>query len=98
MDRCNALYVGQTRRRISTRFKEHIAHFRRGEDGKSEIADHCLTELHCPDSSKLKLLRQINQPEKLNVLESIEIRKRRNESGLLNADGGPVNTILARLF
>ena len=37
---CNLKYVGQTKRPIITRFKEHMAHLRYGRAEKSSVAQH----------------------------------------------------------
>ena len=97
-DGCAAEYVGQSRRKIAVRFGEHMAHFRRQETERSSVADHLLEEGHFTYVLKLKLLRQGNRQEQLDMLESIEIAKKKTNQMLLNSDGGPITSVLTRLF
>ena len=84
---------------IITRFKEYMAHFRKNEDGKSCVADHCLREIHFTNAGKLKLVKEITQPEFLDMNESIEIAKRRHSTGwLINNDDGPIDSVITRAF
>jgi hypothetical protein len=81
---CNKKYIGQTKRPIITRFKEHMAH-RKFVIFESD---------HRIDETNLKLggggggVRSVNNCEFLNIFESIEIFK--NKDKVLNADGGPI--------
>jgi hypothetical protein len=75
---CNKKYIGQTKRPIITRFKEHVAH-RKFVIFESD---------HRIDETNLKLVRSVNNCEFLNIFESIEIFK--NKDRVLNADGGPI--------
>lgn len=44
---CKRFYYGQTKRSISTRFKEHSKYIAKNQERKSTIAAHDLTESHC---------------------------------------------------
>jgi hypothetical protein len=52
---CDAKYVGETGRPISTRLKEHQRAFR-GLSGYSEMADHCIVQDHKFDPNNVKVL------------------------------------------
>ena len=96
---CGATYIGQSRRRIETRRKEHFANFRKSEVGKSAFADHLINEGHFVNSECQKLVKEVNRSEYLDIHASIEIAiERRNNQKILNSDRGPIETIYSRLF
>lgn len=98
-DGCDAAYIGQSKRKISTRFAEHMVHFRNLEPEKSSIADHLFDNCHFTNIKKLKLLKEVSKHEQLDMLESIAImNERKNNGQIMNNDNGPVNTVLLRLF
>ena len=86
-DDCPASYIGQSRRAIQVRAKEHIAHFRNNRLGKSAVADHIYETGHFLDPDKVTLLKETNWPL-LDSFESIYIHK--NRYSLLNNDRGPI--------
>ncbi|KAI4469133.1 giy-yig endonuclease superfamily [Holotrichia oblita] len=57
---CNQKYIGQTRRAVSTRFKEHMANLRFNRIEKSSVAQHIFETDHNIDHTNVKLIRQIN--------------------------------------
>ncbi|KAI4466555.1 giy-yig endonuclease superfamily [Holotrichia oblita] len=57
---CNQKYIGQTRRAVSTRFKEHMANLRFNRTEKSSVAQHIFETDHNIDHTNVKLIRQIN--------------------------------------
>ena len=85
---CNQKYIGQTRRSISTRFKEHMANLKHNRIEKSSVAQHIFENDHNIDHSNVKLIRPISNCKFLNVFESLEIYK--NKSCLMNSDNGPI--------
>jgi hypothetical protein len=85
---CNQKYIGQTKRPIITRFKEHMAHRKFGRFEKSSAAQHIFESDHRIHETNLKLVRSVNNCKFLNIFESIEIFK--NKDRVLNADGGPI--------
>lgn len=94
---CDSYYVGQSRRSIETRFKEHLAYFRSTRDSKSSVADHMLTTGHLQYSYELRLLKSIQNPQHLDAWESMFIsqyKKRRKK--LMNSDNGPIDSPLIR--
>lgn len=53
-------YIGETRRSIKARYKEHFAHLRYGRSKKSSLAYHVLEQNHLIDENCSKLVRSIN--------------------------------------
>lgn len=103
---CNKAYVGQTKRTLATRFKEHIAEVNKAKkqedkglpyDFKSKVAEHIFTEGHQLTMEDITVLRSVSTPWKLDVAESLEINKQR-ASTLLNRDQGNGHTWLFKLL
>lgn len=84
---CDKKYVGQTRRSLQVRFKEHMAHLKYGRTEKSSIAEHAFDHDHTISIDNLKLLKNVSQNRFLDAFESIEIVKCKNR---LNKDRGPI--------
>ena len=85
---CDKKYIGQTRRSVKTRFKEHVAHIRYGRSDKSSVADHVLGTGHYIGIDNVKLIKAVNSNRKLDAYESLEIAK--NDKTVLNRDKGPI--------
>ena len=90
------MYIGQTKRTLETRFREHVAEVNKAKkqqdkglpyDFKSKVAEHIFTEDHQLTTEDIRILRTISTPWKLDVAESLEINKKRTAS-LLNRDQG----------
>lgn len=103
---CDKIYIGQTKRTLDTRFKEHLAEVTKAnkdtEKGihyhfKSKVAEHIFNEDHQLTKDNISLLRQIQNPWKLDVAESLEIYKQK-QINLLNKDQGNGYTWLFRLL
>jgi hypothetical protein len=95
-DECQKVYIGQTKRTLRTRFKEHVAEVTKANKDtnkglvyhfKSKVAEHIYNHNHFLNLNHIKILRHIRNPWKLNVAESIEIYKE-NTTKLLNKDQG----------
>ena len=93
---CEMTYIGQTKRTLETRFKEHVAEITKAtkEVGKglthafkSTVAEHSYTKSHTFSTDDIRIIRHIHTPGKLDVAESLEIIKR-NPNTLLNRDSG----------
>jgi hypothetical protein len=76
---CDAKYVGQTKRRIETRRREHLADCSKPLNPESAMAFHCITQSH-QMKEEIKLLKEINEPFKLSVWESLKLFKMKNEN------------------
>ena len=85
---CNRKYIGQTKRNIEIRFKEHVAHFKNHRFDKSSVAHHIFETGHGIKIEDLKLLKEVASIKELNCYESIHILK--NRENLLNSDNGPI--------
>ena len=85
---CQQKYVGQTKRSIITRFKEHVRNFRDLDEEKSAVAKHMMNERHVFDETQLRLLKQVNENSRLSFWANLEIWRRRN--CLMNLD--PLST------
>ena len=72
---CNQKYVGQTRRSIQTRFKEHMAHLKYGRTEKSSVAQHAFDNNHRIDKNNLRLIRNVRNNRQLDAFESLEISR-----------------------
>jgi hypothetical protein len=86
---CEGRYVGQTKRRVDTRFKEHVRALRLKQIGKSAIADHCLSKNH--EMGECTVLKEIQNPTQLDAWESIFISKGQR---LVNVDEAPISSKL----
>jgi len=93
---CDDIYVGQTKRTLETRFKEHIAEVNKAKreidkglhyDFRSKVAEHIFSKGHNLTKDNIDILRSVSSPWKLDVAESLEIFKQ-NPSNLLNRDQG----------
>ena len=78
---CSAIYIGETRRRVRTRFMEHLGDARNKRFG-THLGDH-VKDKH-PDATitndmfKIKLLHtHIKDAAQLKIIESLEIRNRK---------------------
>ncbi|KAJ8952665.1 hypothetical protein NQ318_020980 [Aromia moschata] len=86
---CDQKYIGQTKRSILTRFKEHMAHLKYGRTEKSCVAQHAFDNNHRIDINNLKLIRNVTNSRQLDAFESLEIIKCNNS---MNKDNGPIPT------
>lgn len=93
-ENCEKCYIGQTRRNIGIRFKEHIRNIKNQETNKSPIAEHVLEENH--NIQTIQLLKQVNNYQELNIREAIEMSK--NKNNLLNWDLNPLQNNLLKLL
>ncbi|XP_050524101.1 uncharacterized protein LOC126895864 [Daktulosphaira vitifoliae] len=90
---CNKCYVGQTKRNIGVRFKEHLRNIKNQEVEKSPVAEHLLTHNH--SIKTIKLIKNVNNYKELNIREAIEMFK--NKNNLINWDLGPLKNSLLNL-
>ena len=103
---CDKVYIGQTKRTLETRFKEHISEVTKAtkvsEKGlthhfKSKVAEHAFSEQHELSTDDIKILRKVPNSMKLDVAESLEIHKQISSS-LLNRDQGNAYSWLFKLL
>lgn len=89
---CRKIYIGQTRRNMETRLKEHLkeavlARKKNSRDFRSKVAEHIVLEDHNVSKDNATIVNHITDWRKLDVAESLEIYKSQKES-LLNKDIG----------
>lgn len=90
---CSDLYIGQTRRNIRTRYKEHISHIKYNRENKSAVAFHTLNNNHLNiDSMSIELVKQVNHYSDLDAWESIFMKKYENR--LMNNEQAPISSHL----
>lgn len=74
---CDKIYIGQTKRTLNTRFKEHITEVSKAHKDtdkglihhfKSKVAEHIFNEGHFMNTSNIKLLRQIYKQNNKKLL------------------------------
>ena len=91
-DGCAGNYVGQTKRRIETRVKEHERALKNKQEEKSAIAAHCIEEGH--QLKDYKLLKEVRNSYQLDAWESLYIAKGQN---LVNTGEQPIRSKLFEL-
>jgi hypothetical protein len=82
---CGEVYVGQTRRSINTRMKEHKSCLTKLDDVKSAIAKHAIEEDHKIQWDKIDVLHKERNNKKRLILEAIEVKK--NNKNFNREDG-----------
>ena len=96
---CVACYIGQSKRAIGTRFKEHLQHTRNIEPERSNVAKHCINELHSVNNLEIDLIKSTSGANELNFHELLCIQKEKwNNADLQNAEMGNVETVLFQIF
>ena len=84
---CGKEYIGETKRALRTRLKEHQAATRRGETEKSAIAEHAWAEQHCPAWDEVTILEQAEREDILRIKEAFCIALT-DQKKSLNRDKG----------
>ena len=84
---CGKVYVGETQRRLETRFKEHWDACNKGDTWKSAIAEHQWDQQHQVDWDATRVLDRAARPVQLKVKEALHI-ERTPANNRLNRDGG----------
>lgn len=94
---CGHVYVGQTRRAVEKRYKEHMAHTKYYRTKKSAVAHHIWEKQHYDiDINNLRLVKQIRRQNQLDIWESIYMRKYKDK--LMNIDPPPINSFLLNMI
>lgn len=89
---CDAVYIGQTRRRIETRTKEHVRHTKHKNPEGSSVAEHMIDLGHSIDEEKIKVVRGVQKINTLDAWESLFIKT--SEAPLMNKEDTPINSSL----
>ena len=82
---CDKSYIGETKRKFSTRLKEHQKAVEHKHSKKSALAEHCLRFGHTVSWDASKILRTSANWRNRRILEAWEINTCRNP---LNRDDG----------
>jgi hypothetical protein len=84
---CNVFYVGETKRRLGERVREHQDAVSKLDAQKSALVDHVESEEHAPAWQDVSVLRKCCGDKERKWAEAIEIVKSRR-MGILNRDDG----------
>lgn len=79
---CNATYVGQTKRHLSTRIKEHKNDIKKNESNYSVVSQHRLLQNHEFNWSNPKILHKERNLKKREIAEMIFIKNDLNAINL----------------
>ena len=84
---CGKVYIGETKRTLETRMKEHRAAARLGQLEKSAVAEHAWQDGHTIDWSDVRILDEAPRNSVLLIKEALHIRLRPPEEKI-NRDLG----------
>lgn len=89
---CNAVYIGQTKRAVITRFKEHLKCIKNKQMNKSAFAAHALQNGHLNiTTDNVKLIKSVSDERRLDAYECVYIKK---EENTVNVDNGNIESVL----
>ncbi|XP_055621943.1 uncharacterized protein LOC129765564 [Toxorhynchites rutilus septentrionalis] len=92
---CTSVYIGQTRRKFKIRLREHKNAVDNERANESSVAAHALTQAHCVDWEKAKIIRNVRKASQLNAWESMYIST--SDSPLMNEEDAPISSQLFHL-
>jgi len=75
---CDIFYVGQTKRQIKTRIKEHRNNIRMDKTRHSIITDHILNHQHTFDWNNIKIMDLESHYNKRLISEMTHIKEQKN--------------------
>jgi len=78
---CPAVYIGETSRKFSKRFKEHEDAYKKSKERESTFADHLMEYNHRFDANLCKPLRFESHYRRRLVLEDMEIYQHMGDPG-----------------
>ena len=87
---CEKKYIGSSKRKIQTRFKEHL---NPKNIDRSAVASHIFETNHKISIDDLSLLHEVRDNRKLEIVETYYIQNTCNTQ-LLNNDNGPIKSVL----
>lgn len=88
---CPQTYIGQTRRSVITRYKEHEASTRLNHKDKSAIASHMMENNHSFDIKQVSLRKEVMNPLQLDAWETLYMLQSKN---LMNLEETPLKSFL----
>lgn len=89
---CEYIYIGKSRRKVISRFKEHKRATTKLEPHKSAIAEHMIENHHSFEIENLDIMYECYNENRLQILESIFIQTYHPQEMLMNTN----NTGLSR--
>lgn len=93
--KCKMKYIGQTKRNIGIRFKEHISHIKNKHPEKSAVALHAFNANHKNiDDYEVKLVKHVSKHNHLDCWESLYMARNVNS---MNIDVAPIESTLFKL-
>ncbi len=82
---CNKYYIGQTKKKLKDRFKQHLNAFIKPNIYKSNFATHCINNNHTfPTIDNMTLIKSLPKSNKMNIYENMEIYKHNHNKTLIN--------------
>jgi hypothetical protein len=75
---CNSKYIGQTKRKLKVRFKEHEDDCKKAINEEKPLAKHSIEFDH--PLGEIKLLKEVQKAYQLDTYESLYLFKNRNEN------------------
>ena len=90
-ENCEKVYIGQTRKSINIRAKEHQRNVKNKEVLKSSVASHAVEESHTINF-KPRLIKKVRKIRELDIWENIEMYKRKDK--LMNEELEGTHNIL----
>ena len=80
----NKFYIGQTKKKLSERFIPHCKAFLKPNIYQSNLATHCLNNEHkFPDIQNVKLIKNLQKGNKMNMWENLNNYKHNNNNALI---------------
>ncbi|MCP4489773.1 MAG: hypothetical protein GY820_21020 [Gammaproteobacteria bacterium] len=70
---CRVVYIGETKRTLRTRGKEHLSHIRSRDCAHSALSEHCITHAHRVDLTNFEVIEREPFCFKRRVKESFHI-------------------------
>ncbi|XP_065094759.1 uncharacterized protein LOC135715406 [Ochlerotatus camptorhynchus] len=92
---CPSVYIGQTRRKVKVRLKEHKNAVDNKKSNDSAVAAHTTASNHQIDWKSAKLIKTVRKPSHLNAWESMHINN--TQEPLMNEDDPPITSSLFNL-
>lgn len=92
---CPSVYIGQTRRKVRTRLKEHKHAVENKKHNESAVAAHTTNTDHNIDWDNAKLIKTVRKIPHLNAWESLHITNAAEP--LMNEDDPPITSNLFNL-
>lgn len=89
---CDEIYIGQSKRAIKERFKEHVSATNNGHAYKTSVSEHMIENNHTIDV--MRRTKYVRDEYKLDAWESLYMMRERN---LMNREPPPIPSYLFRL-